>query len=70
MGVPYLGQGWRQDGLSVRFVVAYLVRWFHFDILGFLLGYLNGPLLAESQQERKARHSHVVELPEKSAAEE
>jgi hypothetical protein len=41
-----------------------------FDILGFFLEYMSGPLMAESQEERKTRHSHVVELPEKSAPEE
>ena len=65
MGVPYLGQGWRQDGLRVRFVVESIVRWFHFDILGSM----SGPIMAESQEE-KARHSPVVQLPEKSAPEE
>lgn len=41
-----------------------------FDILGFFLGYMSGPIMAESQQEREARHSHIVELSEKSAPEE
>lgn len=41
-----------------------------FDILGFFLGYMSGPIMAESQEERKTRHSHIVELPEKSAPEE
>jgi hypothetical protein len=40
-----------------------------FDILGFFLGYMSGPIMAESQEE-KARHSHVMQLPEKSAPEE
>ena len=40
-----------------------------FDILGFFLGYMSGPIMAESQEE-KARHCHVVQLPEKSAREE
>jgi hypothetical protein len=66
MGVPYLGQGRKQDGLRVHFVVEYAVRWFHFDILGSM----SGSSMAESQQERKARHRHVVQLPEKSAPEE
>jgi len=65
MGVPYLGQGWRQDCFRVHLVVEYIVRWFHFDILGSM----SGPIIAESQQE-KARHRHVVPLPEKSAPEE
>jgi hypothetical protein len=30
----------------------------------------SGPIIAESQEERKAHHSHVAELPEKSAPEE
>jgi hypothetical protein len=66
MGVPYLGQGRRQDCLRVHFVVEYIVRWFHFDIRGSM----SGSIMAESQQERKARHRHVVQLPEKSAPEE
>ncbi len=42
-----------------------------FDILwGSRLRSMSGPIMAESQQERKARHSHVVQLPEKSAPEE
>ena len=60
------GQGWRQDSLRVRFGVESIVRWLHFDILG----YRNGPVMAESQQESKTRHRHVVELPETSAPEE
>jgi hypothetical protein len=40
-----------------------------FDILGFFLGYMSGPIMQESQEE-KARHSHVMQLPEKSAPEE
>jgi hypothetical protein len=40
-----------------------------FDILGFFLGYMSGPNMQESQEE-KARHSHVMQLPEKSAPEE
>jgi hypothetical protein len=66
MGVPYLGQGPRHDCLRVHFVVEYIVRWFHFDILGSM----SGSIMAESQQERKARQRHVVQLPEKSAPEE
>jgi hypothetical protein len=31
---------------------------------------MDGPIMAESQQEQKARHRHVVELPETSAPEE
>src|SRR5262249_27847700 len=27
-GRSFLGQGWRQDGLSARFVVEYIVQWF------------------------------------------
>src|SRR5260370_42538220 len=33
-----------------------------FDILGFFLGYMSGPLMAESAEERKARHSHIGEF--------
>jgi len=40
-----------------------------FDILGFFLGYMSGPIMQESQEE-KARHCDVVQLPEKSAPEE
>lgn len=35
-----------------------------FDILGFFLGYMSGPVIAESQEERKARQSRIVVLPE------
>jgi hypothetical protein len=31
---------------------------------------MNVPIMAESQQERKTRHRHVMELPETSAPEE
>ena len=41
-----------------------------FDVLGLFLGYMSGPIMAESQEERKARHRHVMELPEKPAPEE
>lgn len=40
-----------------------------FDILGFFLGYMSGPVLAESQEEREERHSHVVILPEEDCLE-
>ncbi len=40
-----------------------------FDILGFFLGYMSGPIMAESVEERKARHSHIVELPEEDGTE-
>jgi hypothetical protein len=65
-GRSFSGAGGRQDCLRVHFVVEYIVRWFHFDILGSM----SGSIKAESQQERKARHRHVVQLPEKSAPEE
>ncbi len=35
-----------------------------FDILGFFLGYMSGPLIAESREEREDRHKRVVMLPE------
>lgn len=35
-----------------------------FDILGFFLGYMSGPILAESLEEREERMKHVVILPE------
>lgn len=34
------------------------------DILGFFLGYMSGPVLAESSPEREERQSRVVILPE------
>jgi hypothetical protein len=39
-----------------------------FDIVGFFLGYMSGPLLAESPQEREERMKHVVILPEPTSA--
>jgi hypothetical protein len=35
-----------------------------FDILGFFLGYMSGPILAESAEEQHERMKHVVVLPE------
>jgi arylamine N-acetyltransferase len=35
-----------------------------FDILGFCLGYMSGPIIAESPQEREERHKRVVILPQ------
>ncbi len=35
-----------------------------FDILGFFLGYMSGPILAETAEEREERHKRVVMLPE------
>ncbi len=35
-----------------------------FDILGFFLGYMSGPMMAESPQEREEPHKRVVVLPE------
>ena len=35
-----------------------------FDILGFFLGYMSGPVLAESSEEREEHQSRVVVLPE------
>ncbi len=37
-----------------------------FDILGFFLGYMSGPILAESAQEHQERMKHVVILPEEA----
>ena len=37
-----------------------------FDILGFFLGYMSGPLIAESHDERGERMKHVVILPEEA----
>jgi hypothetical protein len=37
-----------------------------FDILGFFLGYMGGPILAESPQEREERHKRVVMIPEEA----
>jgi hypothetical protein len=39
-----------------------------FDTLGFFLGYLSGPLIAESHVEREDRMKHVVMLPEPASA--
>jgi hypothetical protein len=35
-----------------------------FDILGFFLGYMSGPIPAESPEEHEERTKHVVILPE------
>ncbi len=37
-----------------------------FDILGFFLGYVSGPILAESAQEHQERMKRVVILPEEA----
>ena len=37
-----------------------------FDILGFLLGYLSGQILAESPQEQQERMKRMVVLPEEA----
>ena len=37
-----------------------------FDILGFFLGYMSGPIVAESTEECEERHKHVVILPEEA----
>jgi len=34
------------------------------DILGFFLGYMSGPITAESTQEQQERMKQVVMLPE------
>ncbi|MBE3560257.1 MAG: hypothetical protein IMW89_13690 [Ktedonobacteraceae bacterium] len=38
-----------------------------FDILGFFLGYMSGPILAEGPEERQERMKHVVILPEEAS---
>jgi len=35
-----------------------------FDILGFFLGYMSGPIIEESSEERETRQSRIVTLPE------
>jgi hypothetical protein len=35
-----------------------------FDILGFFLGYMSGPIITESAEEREERQSRIVTLPE------
>ena len=37
-----------------------------FDILGVVLGYMSGPIIAESPQEREERLKQVVILPEEA----
>jgi hypothetical protein len=37
-----------------------------FDTLGCFLGYMSGPIIVESQEEREAGHIHVVMLPEEA----
>lgn len=39
-----------------------------FDILGFFLGYMSGPITAESPQEREERQKQAVILPEEARA--
>jgi hypothetical protein len=34
-----------------------------------ILGYMSGPIMAESAEEREVRHSHVVALPEEDGTE-
>ncbi|HZS78718.1 MAG TPA: hypothetical protein VFA41_19055 [Ktedonobacteraceae bacterium] len=36
------------------------------DLLGFFLGYMSGPIIAESEPERKERHSRVILIPEEA----
>jgi hypothetical protein len=36
------------------------------DILGFFLGYMSGPLIAESAEEHEERHKRVVAVPEEA----
>lgn len=38
-----------------------------FDILGFFLGYMSGPIVAESTEEREERMKYVVILPEEAS---
>lgn len=35
-----------------------------FDILGFFLGYMSGPILSESLEEYQERQSRIITLPE------
>jgi hypothetical protein len=37
-----------------------------FDILGFFLGYMSGPMITESAEEREERQSRIVTLPERA----
>lgn len=37
-----------------------------FDLLGFFLGYVSGPILVESSEEQEERMKHVVLLPEEA----
>jgi hypothetical protein len=37
-----------------------------FDILGFVLGYMSGPIIEESSEEREARQSRIVTVPEET----
>ncbi len=37
-----------------------------FDILGFFLGYMSGPITAESGDEQQERMKHVIILPEEA----
>ena len=39
-----------------------------FDILGFFLGDMGGPIIAESPQEREERLNQEVILPEEASA--
>lgn len=39
-----------------------------FDILGFFLGYMSGPILEESTEEQQERMKHVVVLSEPVSA--
>ena len=34
-----------------------------------ILGYMSGPIMVESAEEREGRHRHVVELPEEDGTE-
>jgi hypothetical protein len=38
-----------------------------FNILGFFLGYISGPIIAESREEREERNIRVVILPESAS---
>lgn len=37
-----------------------------FDILGFFLGYMSGPIIEESSEEREECQSRIVILPEET----
>jgi hypothetical protein len=36
------------------------------DILGFFMGYMSGPIIEESSEERKERERRIITLPEEA----